>query len=377
MYPPSFFLAMLANLLFFASMHLLLTPLPLYVKEIGGQPSQIGLVMGVFALTAILARPTGGRLVDTWGRKRTLLLGATIFILSPLLYTRSRSVPSLLLSRMFHGLGLSCFTTAYIVLVADLVPPSRRGEAIGVAGISTPISLMMAPALGAALLDLLGFRPLFLGAALMATLSWLILLFVQEPRGEDDGYTRGRSGLITVLRQRGVWVPSLAAGLAAITYGSLITFLPLFATERAIGNVGLFFTAYAVATIAVSWIVGRLSDLVGRRNVIIPSLIALALIFWLLTRVQELTGLMGVGLLYGVGFGSARLALNALVMDEAPLEVRGAAASVLFASFDLGIGVGSFLMGLVADAVGYGGMYGVVGGICLVGAALFTALMRQ
>jgi predicted MFS family arabinose efflux permease len=78
-----------------------------------------------------------------------------------------------------------------------------------------------------------------------------------------------------------------------------------------------------------------------------------------------------------VGFGSVRLAMNALVMDEAPLEVRGAAASVLFGSLDLGVGVGSSILGLVADVAGYGGMYGVVAGICLIGAALFAALMRR
>jgi MFS family permease len=376
-YPPSFFLAWVANFLFFASMHLLLTPLPLYIEEVGGHPSQIGLVMGAFALTAILSRPLAGRLADTWGRRGTLLLGAAIFALSPLLYIFSRSVPSLLLSRLFHGLGISCFTTAYIVLVADLVSLSRRGEAMGVAGISTSVSMMIAPALGAGLLDLLDFRLLFLGASLTAALSSLFVLFVREPRVEDADQGEGRSDLITVLHQRGVWVPSLVSGLAAITYGSLITFLPLFATERAIGNAGLFFTAYAVSTIALGWPVGRLSDLVGRHNVALPALVALAPIFWLLTRVQGLGGLMGVGLLYGVGFGSVRLAMNALVIDEAPLEVRGAAASVLFGSLDLGVGVGSSILGLVADVAGYGGMYGVVAGICLIGAALFAALMRR
>ena len=86
---------MLNNFLIFASMHLLTVPLPLYVERIGGGPSQVGLVIGTFAMAAILARPSVGRLVDRLGGKPSLLLGSLIFAIGPLLYIVSRTVPAL------------------------------------------------------------------------------------------------------------------------------------------------------------------------------------------------------------------------------------------------------------------------------------------
>lgn len=368
---------MLANFLFFNSMHLLLTVMPLYIQEIGGQPSQVGLAIGLFTLSAVLARPAVGYLTDTWGSKRVLILGAVIFALSPALYILTRSVPSLMAVRLFHGLGISAFTTAYIVLVTDLVPPERRGEAIGLAGIMVPISVSIAPATGAWLLEPLGFARLFQMAAVLALACLAVLLLIREPGGRGAGVLRPRISMTQVLRYRSVWVTCLATVLTAVTYGSVITFLPLFAAERGLGNVGLFFSAYAVATILAGTPLGRLSDRLGRRAVGLPALMALGPIFWLLSGTRGLGWLVGVALLYGASFTSGRVVLNALVVDEAPPEARGSATSLLYGSFDAGIGVGSFVMGLVAGAVGYGGMYAVVGGVALIGAIVFGTLMRR
>lgn len=376
-YPLSFFLAMLANLLFFASMHLLMTIMPRYIQEIGGQPSQIGLAIGLFTLSAVLARPAVGYLTDTSGSKRVLMLGAAIFALSPALYTLTRSVLSLMGVRFFHGLGISAFTTAYLVLVADLVPPDRRGEAIGLAGITTPISISIAPAVGEWLLEPLGFIRLFQIAVVLALVSLAVLLLVREPASRDVKVIKPRLPMIQVVRYRGVWVPCLVNVVTAIAYGSVVTFLPLFATQRSLGNVGLFFSAYAVATVLAGMPLGRLSDRVGRRAVGLPALLALGPVFWLLAGTRNLGWLIGVALLFGVSFTSSRVVLNALVVDEAPPEARGAAMSLLFGSFDVGIGVGSFVMGLVAGAAGYGGMYVVVGGVALIGAMIFGVLIRE
>ena len=374
-YPFSFYLIMASTFLFFFSMHLLITPLPLYIKEVGGQPAQIGLVMGMFALTAVLSRPLVGRLVDTWGRKPVMMIGSAIFILGPLFYTLARSVSSLLLARMFHGVGIAAFTTAYSTLVADLVPPPRRGEALGLAGVAAPFSIMLAPPLGGALLPRLDFSLLFVVSAVVAALSLLVAIPIREAVRATN--PQKAPGFLDTLSERYVWVPCLLTLAVGLAYGSLFTFLPLFGVERGIANVGLFFTAYGLMTITARMPLGRLSDRVGRMTVIVPATVLLSLALAGLKVVGGMELLIVVALLYGLGDSGSGTAMMALVVDEAPVEVRGTALGVLYASFDLGIGLGGVAMGPVAGAMGYGGMYLLLGLIALAGVAVFVGLMGR
>jgi len=366
---------MLANFLFFFSFQLLYTPLPIYVERIGGEPAQVGLVMGALSLASISSRPGLGRLVDRLGRKPILLLGAAIFAAAPLLYLSARSIPQLVAVRLLHGLGLGAFTTAYIALITDLAPSGRRGEAMGLAATASPLSLMIAPPLGTSLMESRGFAPLFIVAASAATLSLAAGLPIAEP--EVDRSPPPKGGFLRVVRRRGVWVPSVAAGVVALTYGSVITFLPLFAARRGIKGVGFFFTAYALAIIGVQALAGRLSDRVGRRMVAVPAMICMGLTFFALAHARSTPWLVAVAVAYGLGFGGARTTLDASIADSVPPALRGTAMGIDYASFDLGIGLGSLLLGLVAEAQGYGNMYSLVGGICLAGAAALFVLTAR
>jgi predicted MFS family arabinose efflux permease len=366
---------MASTFLFFFSMHLLITPLPLYVKEVGGGDREIGLVMGMFALTAVLSRPLVGRLVDTWGRKPVMMIGSAIFILGPLFYTLARSVSLLLLARMFHGMGIAAFTTAYSTLVADLVLPPRRGEALGLAGVAPPLSIMLASPLGGALLPRLDFSFLFIISAVVAALSLLVATPIRE--AARVAKPQKAPGFLDTLSERSVWVPCLLTLAVGLAYGSIYVYLPLFGEERGIANVGLFFTAYGLMIITTRMPLGRLSDRVGRITVILPGMVLLSLALVGLKVVGGMELLIVVAILYGLGDSGTWTAMIALVIDKAPLEVRGTALGVLYACLDLGIGLGGVVMGPVAGTIGYGGMYLLLGLIALTGVAVFVGLMGR
>ncbi len=370
---------MMNNFLFFVSMHLLTVPLPLYVKWIGGGPSQVGLVMGAFAMAAILARPYVGRLVDRLGGKPSLLLGSLIFTIGPLLYIVSPSVPVLLLARFFHGFSISAASTAFIVIIAALAPPGRSGEAIGLSAAAMPVSLMIAPAIGADLLKSWGFVPLFILSAAIAALSLLAAFFIAEPRSTDpkDSGKESEGAFLQVIRRRSVWVPSGAMGILAVSYGAITTFLPLSAIQQGIVNPGLFFTAYGLTVIVAQVLAGRASDRVGRQRLMIPAMVLLALAFPALAWTHRLPLLLGVAVLYGLGFGAVRVNLNALLVDSVPAAIRGMAMSIAYGSFDLGMGLGPYLLGWVAQIWGYPTMYSLVGIVCLLGWVAFALLMRR
>jgi MFS family permease len=379
-YPLTFYLAFLADVLFFSSMHLLITPLPLYVEEIGGGDADVGLATTTFALAAIATRPFMGRLVDTWGRKPILLIGAGAFTLAPLSYMLVRSVPALLAARMFHGLGIAAFTTAYFALVADVTPRVRWGAAIGAAGIAPSISLILASPLGTGLIQRTSFRTVFLVAALAALLSFVISLMIQEPHTQSTAYqtTNPTSpGLLDIVRLRGVLVPSLATVTLGLSYGAIFTFLPLFGRDRSLGNVGFFFSASGIAIMLSRAFAGRLSDKVGRTAIIIPMFLVLAISTAGLNWTYGLAMLIVMAIAFGIGFGGTRVGVDTMVVDSAPPRARGTALGLLYLCLDSGVAIGGMVMGVLAELAGYGEAYVLLAVACILTALLFGLAMRK
>lgn len=379
-YPLAFYLAFLANFLFFSSMHLLITPLPLYIEKIGGQASEVGLAMGSFAIASIITRPYMGRLADTWGRKPTLLVGAIMFILGPLSYIVARSVPLLLAARMFHGIGIAAFTSAYFALIADVTPAARRGEALGVGGVAPFVSMIVASPLGTSLIGRVSFPVIFLGAALAALSSLIIVILLQEPEKASvapDPERRDEGGLLQVARLRGVWAGSLATLAVGLTYGATYSFLPLFARDRGLGNVGFFFTVSGIVIMLTRFILGRISDKIGRVPVILPMFVVLAISMTGLNWTYGFFMLLLMAFMNGLGFGGTRVGLDTLVVDSAPTGATGAALGILFTCFDTGIGVGSVATGIFASLTGYGNMYLLLAVICIFTTVAFGAVMRR
>ena len=108
LFTKDFNLLCLGTFLFAASMFLLFAVLPVFiVEELDGADSQVGLIMGAFAVSALLARPLTGQLVDRWSRKTILSAGALIYCVAPALYTQAETVPAMLALRFFHGFGIA------------------------------------------------------------------------------------------------------------------------------------------------------------------------------------------------------------------------------------------------------------------------------
>jgi MFS family permease len=376
-YPLTFHLAFASTCLFFSSMHLLITPLPLYIEEIGGTPSAVGWATGTFAIAAIVSRPYIGRLVDTWGRKPMMIIGALLFVIGPLFYALASSVPLLFIGRGLTGVGIAAFTTGYYALMADVTPPAHWGEALGLAGVAPFLSLIVASPLGTSLSAVVTFPLVFVTAGLLAFGSLVISLLLSEPRRVStlaQPENADEATLYGVFRLRGVWASSLATLAAGLTYGAVFSFLPLFARDRLLGNVGFFFTALGIVAVLTRFLLGRVSDRVGRAPVILPMFILLGISMAALNWTGSVPLFLTMGVLYGGGFGGARVGLDALVVDSAPPRARGRALGILYTSLDTGVGAGSVLMGMMAAFAGYGRIYLLLGGLCLATAFVFAAV---
>jgi len=372
-YSSDFLWLTLASFFFFASFQILFVPLPLYIQHIGGTASTVGIVLATFALAAVLVRPLMGRLVDTLGRRPLLLLGIGLFILSPLLFIFATSIPLLAAARALQGVGLAAFTIASTTWIADLVPASRRGEAMSHFSSASVLSLTILPVVGSSLLPATGFPVLF---ALAAGLALVSTVGASAREQHVKSANSGQGHFWTTVRRRGIWLPSLLVLTLGVAYGAITSFVALFAQERGLPDGGLFFLAYAVATIIGRGPLSRLSDRLGHERVIAPLSLLAAGAIGLLATARTLPWFLAAAILYGLTFGTAWPLLNALVVNHASLEGRGAAVGVVSTGFDLGVACGSFLGGLLVAPLGYGGMFVTTGGICLLGVATFVAGVR-
>ena len=163
----AFVRATITNFFFFFSLNCFIL-LPLYIEGIGGTEIEIGVVMGVYNAVGILCQPLVGPLVDAFGRRRFMLIGAGLVTLAALLATAAPSIPMLAFVRALQGVGFSAFFVANYSYVLDLTPPSRRGWALGIYGVAGLVATAIAPLVGEAVVRRMGFRPLFVMSTAMA-----------------------------------------------------------------------------------------------------------------------------------------------------------------------------------------------------------------
>ncbi|MEN9208391.1 MAG: MFS transporter [Gloeomargarita sp. GMQP_bins_120] len=353
-------------LLFWSGLTLLLPTLPLYLAEVvGASDGQIGWVVGAFALGMLLFREPVGRWTDTQGRKRGIQLGLLVLATAPWGYLWWRQIPLLVALRVYHGLSVAAFATAYLALVTDLAPPVRRGRILGYMTLAQPVGVALGPAIGGYLADQGQYPLIFALSALLGTLSWGLCTWgVQEPprRRVETGPSLSWGLLLTPPLR----TPALVFLLVGLLFGGLQIFIPLFIKRQGLPlNPGLFYTAVAVASFSMRLLLGRVADRWGRGQLITVSLGSYCLAMLTLGSRPGVPGLLLAGVFEGIGAGLLIPGMAALIADRSPAQERGRSFGLCLGGFDLGIGLAGPLVGRGLQVLGLPGVTTVLLGIAL------------
>ena len=380
---PAFLTAALGNFLFFTSLSAFFL-LPLHLKQLGTTEAQLGLIMGLYSGTAIFCQPVVGAWVDRAGRRPFMLGGAALAGVAAFLFALvPDALPLFPLLRILQGLAYSMFFVANFTLVVDLVPAERRGQALGIFGISGLTSTAVGPALGEIVARAWGFRVFFAATAGVSVLALLVASRVAEPPSRRPADRPGLSGLLEAV----VTAPRLPMALAfafGLGLGVVFTFLPTYAVTLGLARIGLFAVAYSAGALAVRATGSQLIDRVGRRPVIIPALgvqAAGAALLAGLASLVERAGLPAapllalVGVLAGAAHGFLYPALTALVMDVTPEGRRGRVIGVFSAFILSGQAAGAMCFGYLAHGLGYPAMFAILA-VCLAGACALAFRLR-
>ncbi len=361
-----FVLICIYNLIVFISFQMLTPTIPLYVDQLGGNETIVGVVSGFFAISSVVVRPWVGQGLDRYGRLGIWLVGAAIFFLTNFGYAWALSIPLLIGFRVIHGVGWGVVTTSAATAATDLIPAPRRGEGMGFFGLGTNIAMATGPLLGFFIAGRLGFNILFWGAGLLAFIAFLVITIIKLPK-----VTAVKGGPAPSLWEPTAIRPSLYLFFATFVYGGIVTFIALYALQVGIANAGIFFTAYAVTLIFTRPVAGMLFDRHGHKLVIVPGFIFLGLSLIVLSLTSNLALFILSAITCGIGFGALHPALQALSVAKCAPNRRGAAQACFTASFDLGIGSGSIVLGVLAQYVGYSMMYLVSSIMVIIGLMVY------
>ena len=382
---------MAANFTLFFAFYVLTPLLPLYLSEHFGAPKDvIGLVLSGYTITALLFRPFSGYFVDSFPRRTVLMVCFGAFAIFFAGYLAASTLLLFTIVRTLHGGPFGALTVANSTAAIDVLPSSRRTEGIGYYGLSNNLSMAIAPTIGIFIYKYTdSFELLFWLALVVACAGWLIDATVKFPEKE---IVRNKSKLSwdRFFLVRG-WLLGLNMVAFGFSFGVLSNYLAIYGKEvmGITGGTGTYFLLCSVGLIisrlqgGKALREGRLTHNAGSGMVIslvgytlfilMPTLSSL---FALHTSLFTLIGYYGSALLIGLGNGHMWPAFQNMTICVAHNNQRGTANSTILISWDIGMGLGILLGGVIAEYLGYDASFWTVVIINAAGVATFFAATK-
>ena len=381
---------MAANFTLFFAFYVLTPLLPLYLSEhFGATKDVIGLVLSGYTITALLFRPFSGYVVDSFPRKMVLMVSFGVFAIFFAGYLAASTLLLFTIVRTLHGGPFGALTVANSTVAIDVLPSSRRTEGIGYYGLSNNLAMAIAPTIGIFIYQLTNsFEFLFWLALIVATTGWLIDSTVKlKPRDASQARS-SRLSLDRFFLTRG-WLLGLNMVAFGFSFGVLSNYLAIYGKEvmGITGGTGTYFMLCSVGLI-LSRLQGSKALRDGRvthnaATGMVISLVGYTLFILMPTLAQSsmvngqcsmfngqwsmfngqwsmFIGYYGSALLIGLGNGHMWPAFQNMTINVATNKQRGTANSTILISWDIGMGLGILVGGIVAELISYSAAFWTV-----------------
>ena len=368
-----------ANFMIFFSFMLLTPLMPSYLSEVFGADKQtIGIVLSGYTLTALMIRSLSGFLVDSFPRRIVLMTSYFLFALCFAGYLVAGSLLLFAIVRTLHGAPFGATTVANSTVAIDVLPSSRRAEGIGYYGLSNNIATAISPTVALLLFDRFQNYDMLFWVALLTALLGLWSTSQVKTRERDIQRDHRPLSLDRFVLVKG-WREGIAMICYAFSYGVLATYIAIYGKEELgiTGGTGLFFMLLAIGLI-LSRLVGSRTLRQGKvtQNATVGTAISL-FGYLLFAAVHNSWGYYGAALIIGLGNGHMFPAFQTMFINLAENSQRGTANSTLLVSWDIGIGLGTLIGGIVAEHVGYSAAFWTAWGVNVAGVAIYNLFVRR
>jgi MFS transporter, DHA1 family, multidrug resistance protein len=356
--------------------------LPLFIQTLGVHPlSKVeewaGIIGSANFLTAALCAPLWGALADKFGRRAMVIRSSVGGAIATALMGLSGNVWQLVGARGVMG-AFGGFSSAATALVASKVPSSSLGFALGWMATAQMTGIMIGPIIGGAIADITqNYRAVFFwsagGVALAAVVTTLFVQddFEKKPAAGTEKLPSSRQQLMEMVRH-----PELAAllvllALSQMTAVALSPIVPLF-VQNMVGVspylatfAGAAFAVTGVGDLVASPFLGKRSDQIGYRRIVILCLIGAGVFTIPQAFVHNIWVFLALRFGVGVFLGGIVPTANAWIGRLFPAEKRGMVYGLSYSASFGGMFIGPLFGGFLAARLGFGSVFLVTGGLML------------
>lgn len=370
---------MCANFLLFFAFFLLTPLLPIYLSDVfHADKDTIGIVLSGYVIAALVIRPFSGFIVDTFERKRVLVICFFFFFICFAGYIAAGTLLMFGIVRTLHGMPFGATTVANSTVAIDVLPSERRNEGIGYYGLSNNLAMAIAPSAGVYLYNLTGnFILLFWIALVAAFLGMLCTMTLKMPYRPSIQGKRCLSLDHFFLTR--AWMMAINISFFALCWGIMSSYVAIYGKEKLgiTGGTGAFFALLATG-LFVSRLWGSRSLRAGRitANCVFGVLVS-SVGYTLFALSPGAWAYYVSALLIGLGNGRMYPAFLNMFIKVARHDQRGTANSSILISWDVGVGVGMLVGGVLAEYAGYGSAFWAAAVVQCAGAAMFIFRTRR
>jgi MFS family permease len=381
--PPSFFvlIALIGGLAIFSSTLSKTPVLPLFAASLNATPAEIGWIVMASTIPGVLISYPAGALSDHLGKRRVLLASLVVFATAPFLYLVIETAWQLMAVRFYHGFATAIFGTVASAAIAERYTADRATRLSTYSSV-TIVGRSIAPFLGGALISLASFGAVYVACAIAGVLALAagLLLKDRDPKPTAKlELPHFWSSLRTVLRDRGIMLVSTVEAAQYLVFGAIEAFLALYASSLGIPawQIGVILGVQLLSIVFAKPLMGKVSDRIGRRRVILPGLLIGAASVVLLPYFPNFIGLSVLSLVFGLGFATVTSSTAALVADLTKDGRYGSSMGVLRTVMDVGQSIGPVLTGFMVGVTGYGSAFTLLAAILVAAALMLGLLLRD
>lgn len=373
-----FVIIIVINFLVFLNHLMILSTFPFFVSYLGYSDSVSGICATIFSLIAVICRPFIGWLLDNGKRKAILVFGLLGMALMPLgyllIYSVLTSIVLAVIFRMAHGISLAFSNTSTSTIATDIIPKSRFSEGMGMFGMATALATSCAPAIGEALMKR-GFTVLFIFAAAIMAASLILLAYLKTPKIDVTKKQFKAKDLV----DKDALPASAVVLVFLLTYGALENYTLKFAAEneKITLSGGLYFTIMAVMLFLTRILIGKVADKKGEEIFVYTCNLSMLIALLLLAFIPSNASFIISAALSGYAFGGIEPALQAMAVNIAPPDKRGAANSTFLCAYDIGIGLGGGIAGVLIDNAGYNKIFLIIAVANILSVAIYVLWGRK
>lgn len=326
--------------------------LPVYLQSSGFTETQIGIIMGATAMSALLIRPWIGYQVDSKGSRPVILIGQVLLLLSTIGFWWSTSFVTFVALRLLYGIGQAFYGTGAVTFASSIGVGEDNSNAIAMYTLTTMFALGLSMSIAQSTFDNFGFNALVAISGILIVIAFSVMKWRSHSIKLTAGNTQ-RTSFMDVLKSKIVFASTLCQFASSFCFSALFTFIPLAAIDKGISFYSLFFIAFAVAVISSRIVVQRVNQRLGLVNAIVySSIVMLVSILLLLVTISPLI-LISAGIIFGLGFGIVYPTLVMFLVERINKKNRGTALGVVIAAGDIGNALSSGILGAVAEHLGY------------------------